>query len=483
MLLSRQAPAFVLALGLSVSVTAKNLTDEINAQWRKPAKFWDTDLDATINAKGTYNFIFNSSTLPKGIKYGSYDYCNMPHVRKPEYRIPSKEYKLEYVEIIHRHHKRTPYASNLWPEEKPPYDCSNTELFTYGEGKGVPSVPLYWTPLWTSENPFTTVGEGSNCQFPQLTQGGFQDSWQHGNDLFGVYHDLLHFLPNQPNGKQMKFRVTNNVITSQVASALIAGMYPALARKDIPLSVFIENSAIDSLEPTYSCNAANTLSSAYGVGSTDPAWTPHLNASQDLREALNKISGVDPTDSGWSQSWDHYFDNLSSRQCHGIPLPCNGTCVTQDQVNEVYRLGMYEYAYLYRVAPESLLYGVEEYGVWIAEFLGNVRAATSGTSTVKYTHNVAHDGSMSRLLAALQTEVMFWPGMGCELSFEIYSKQGFGYEKKEWYARILFGGQVFKSSTPEIGVADMIPLDKLTGYLNGLVGNKAANVVTLCNSS
>ena len=297
-----------------------------------------------------------------------------------------------------------------------------------------------------------------------------------------MYHDLLGFLPSQPND-HITFRVTNNVITSQVASALIAGMYPSLAKRDVPFSLLIENSALDSLEPTYSCPGAGALGSSYGVGSSDPAWTAHLNASSDLRRALNTISGVDPTDSGWSNSWDHYFDNLSSKQCHGFPLPCNGTCVSQDQADEVYRLGNYEYAYLYRDAPESLHFGVASYGVWVAEFLANVRAAVSGTSKVKYTHNVAHDGSMARLLAVLQTEVMVWPGMGSELAFEVYSKQDEAkHGEKQWFVRILWGGQIFRSSAPAIAVADMIELGKLTDYLSGLVGEKSANVVKLCRS-
>ncbi len=29
----------------------------------------------------------------------------MPHVRKTEYKVPSSDYKLQYVEIIQRHHK------------------------------------------------------------------------------------------------------------------------------------------------------------------------------------------------------------------------------------------------------------------------------------------------------------------------------------------------------------------------------------------
>jgi acid phosphatase len=62
------------------------------------------------------------------------------------------------------------------------------------------------------------------CQFPQITAGGLDDSYQHGKDLYGVYHDLLHFLPDDVT-EAVSFRVTQNMITSQVAGMLINGMF------------------------------------------------------------------------------------------------------------------------------------------------------------------------------------------------------------------------------------------------------------------
>lgn len=118
MLFSHRVTVSVAALAQNAaaqsSIPDSSLSGSIDAKWHAPdLDYWDTDLDAVINATGTYGYIFNTSALPEELKYGSYNYCNMPHVRRAEYQVAPKEYNLEYVEVIHRHHKRTPYASNL----------------------------------------------------------------------------------------------------------------------------------------------------------------------------------------------------------------------------------------------------------------------------------------------------------------------------------------------------------------------------------
>jgi acid phosphatase len=145
---------------------------------------------------------------------------------------------------------------------------------------------------------------------------------------------------------------------------------------------------------------------------------------------LDNISGVSPSDSGFHVSFDKYYDNLSARQCHSKPFPCkvvNGanttTCVTQDLADDVYRLGHYEYSYIYRDDPRSLAASSASFGVWIAELAHNIRSFIAGESNIIYRHNIAHDGSMSRLLSILQIEQMVWPGMGSEVVFEVYKKE------------------------------------------------------------
>ena len=98
-----------------------------------------------------------------------------------------------------------------------------------------------------------------------------------------------------------------------------------------------------------------------------------------------------------------------------------------------------------------------------------------GSSGIIYRHNVAHDGSMSRLLSILQIEKMVWPGMGSEVVFELYSKGGC------YFVRVLWGGQVLKSANPSLGLMDMLPVASLLTYIDGLVGKMAGKVPGLCS--
>lgn len=280
---------------------------------------------------------------------------------------------------------------------------------------------------------------------------------------------------------------------------------------------------------------------------------------------LDDISGVPEDDGGFHASFDHYYDNLSARECHDKPLPCklvdgknSTTCVTQELADAVYRWGHWEYSHIYRDASSSLPASAASLGVWIGEFTTHLREVMSGKSDTIYFHNVAHDGSVSRLLSILQLDKMVWPGMGSEVVFELYrKKQGAteptptaiapnckhdnclrhmirhtasassyceqltataaaswptqcGSESRvssacscldipsatsstaptqtstpsdgEYYIRVLFGGQVLRSSSPALGLMDMVPASKVLDYLDGLVGVKASKVKSNCDS-
>ncbi|KPI37932.1 uncharacterized protein AB675_3082 [Cyphellophora attinorum] len=454
---------------------------QIDLSWHPPNATSVNNLTAVLNDSGVYGLLINPVT-PSEVPYSTYNYCNMPHVRRQEYQPAPPEYKLEYVEVIQRHHKRTPYASNTFPKENYAWTCDDEALLFYG----VPypdgtAAQVAWGVYTTELNPFAPAEFNGTCQFPQLTAGGLNDSRVHGTDLSAVYHDKLNFLPEVYDSAKVQFRVTNNVITSQVAGQVVLGMFPDTANTTV--QVKIQPDSIDSLEPTYSCPRSDALREMYGVGSNFTNWTDHLTApaTQALFARLETVSNVNSSSEAddWYSWFDHYFDNLSSRLCHEKPLPCtadgNETCVSQEDADAVFRRGMYEYSFIYRDSPSSLASSVASYGVWLAELAGTLRGASGGSGDgVIYRHNVAHDGSISRLLSILQVEEMVWPGMGSEIVFELYTRN------QCWFVRVLWKGEVFRSSNPSLGAMDMLPLEVFLGYVDGLVGVGAGMVPGLC---
>ncbi|KAK9377825.1 histidine phosphatase superfamily [Lipomyces chichibuensis] len=461
----------------SISLTAAAATSFGSIVHYSPTNTSIGDLEAVFNpATGTNGGYYSGSFVPDD-DYGAYDYCNMPHTRAREYMIPGG-YNLQYVELIHRHHKRTPYASNTFPREDIAMYCDNVETVYYGKPKnGVNVTNIWWKNYQDPSNPMTYYKNGFNgtCQFPQISYAGLDDSAQHGRDLWSVYGEKLKFLPKTFDPATMRIRATSNEITSQVAGALVRAMYPHLSE----VNVWQQISSVDSLEPGYSCSFADSVRSAYQ--DTDE-WYQHLNLAKNVFDQLDEISGVDPNDSGWHSWFDHYFDNLSSRLCHQLPLPCKisnfSDCVSEQLAEQVFRLGDYEYNYIFRQAANSTLYSATHYGAFIAELMSHLKDKVAGTEGIIYRHNIAHDGSIAPLLGALQINALRWPGMGSEVIFELWRKE-FSHD---YSIRVLYGGRPLVTNTP-LGTLDMVSYDDFVAYLESLVGNNGELVYQYCSSS
>jgi hypothetical protein len=86
----------VLGLLASASIVSGQSVD---LKWYPPSDTQINNLTSVLNGEGIYGFIFNTSQTPDE-KYGTYNWCNMPHARKKEYAKPSKEYDLRYVEVV-----------------------------------------------------------------------------------------------------------------------------------------------------------------------------------------------------------------------------------------------------------------------------------------------------------------------------------------------------------------------------------------------
>ena len=72
----------------------------VDLGWHAPNATNINNLGAVVNGTGVDGFIFNTSTTPSTSAYSTYNWCNMPHVRRQEYVKPPADYKLEYVELV-----------------------------------------------------------------------------------------------------------------------------------------------------------------------------------------------------------------------------------------------------------------------------------------------------------------------------------------------------------------------------------------------
>lgn len=89
--------SFMAAIAASIARHANAQSVDLN--WYPPNATAINNLTQVVNGDGVYGFIYNNSNIPAD-EYGTYNWCNMPHVRSTEYPVVSDEYKLQYVEVV-----------------------------------------------------------------------------------------------------------------------------------------------------------------------------------------------------------------------------------------------------------------------------------------------------------------------------------------------------------------------------------------------
>lgn len=93
MLSAAALPAFALLAQIRPGAAAADV------KWHAPAQSSINNLTSAVHGSGVYGFIYNSSATPDS-QYGTYNWCNMPHVRDSEYVRPGPEFELQYVELV-----------------------------------------------------------------------------------------------------------------------------------------------------------------------------------------------------------------------------------------------------------------------------------------------------------------------------------------------------------------------------------------------
>ncbi|KAJ1023572.1 hypothetical protein NDA16_003189 [Ustilago loliicola] len=152
---------------------------------------------SNTSAVTPFSGVFTTSTTPGHLPWDTYNYCNAPHISAKHYELPpqaKKDAKLVFVNVVQRHHKRTP--DNLYPNENvfnPPagWDCSNYQQISYSVGakedanlQGHGIYRKIENPSW---HPLNSLIWNGTCDQGMLTADGLRDSIQHGRDFWSVY--------------------------------------------------------------------------------------------------------------------------------------------------------------------------------------------------------------------------------------------------------------------------------------------------------
>ncbi|KAH9993436.1 phosphoglycerate mutase-like protein [Russula vinacea] len=382
--------------------------------------------------------VYNSSQTPSTLPWDTYNFCNAPHVNAAHYEFPPNATStggsmLVHVSVIMRHHKVR-------------WICSDAAVQLTYDLYGAAIAHDASTP---HGHPFASTIWPGSCDIGQLTPGGLVDASQHGQDLWELYHDHLGFVRGV-DPREIWVRTSTEDRTMQVAGAMLAAMDPLVA--GLPWPVYTQPASIDSLVPAYACPAATSVREAFQAV---PGWTDHLEANASLKDRLDAVFGTAGLDT-WASWYDHFFDALTARTCHGHPLPCNNNaCVSENDAASVFAIGDFEYNYIWNAAQNASTYNSLTFGVFFAELADALAVPT-------FTHRLAlyvgHDGTLVRLLAGLGVIPLRWPSFGSEVVLEVWEEALGGTR----FVRVFHEGTVLRGM-------EWVRLDEFVRRLRALV--------------
>ncbi len=87
------------AVAVTAAAVSAATAAVVDLSWHAPSQTALNNLTAALDGQGVYGFIYNSSDTPDEL-YGTYNWCNMPHVRPREYVRPPAGFELVYVELV-----------------------------------------------------------------------------------------------------------------------------------------------------------------------------------------------------------------------------------------------------------------------------------------------------------------------------------------------------------------------------------------------
>mmetsp|Transcript_12460 Transcript_12460/g.18708 ORF Transcript_12460/g.18708 Transcript_12460/m.18708 type:complete len:305 (+) Transcript_12460:680-1594(+) len=266
-----------------------------------------------------------------------------------------------------------------------------------------------------------------------------------GEALAAIYSQYISIEPDK-----IYARSTNTARTKQSAEAFIRGLL-TLAVETGTINILTSvNEESDVLRPQPTkCPA---LKEAFENITSSDHWKENMFIHKNLSDSLNEMLDIENS-SDWMSSFDHLFDNIQSRHCHGMPLPCkerNGTsyqCVSQEQRENLYEAASWEFRYKFGGSIWHSKIAKLGSGPLITKLIENLNKSakiddnetnedsTNGKQLFLY---FGHDDTIGGLLSALHLKGWNWPPYASNMIWELWSDA----LSLEPFVRVLYNGKV-----------------------------------------
>ncbi|KAL7753508.1 hypothetical protein RI367_001283 [Sorochytrium milnesiophthora] len=323
------------------------------------------------------------------------------------------------------------------------------------------------------------------CLKAELTERGRQQLVELGNHLRDIYVTKLGFLhPNFTTSHHLHVRATDIPRTIHSAQSLIEGLYPAYARPANPRPLSLHTHPLDT-DPLHSnklftlCPRLAAIKSGY---STTSMWHTYLNHTAPFLSHVNrlvKLKGAKKAASAESvleedddedavsviarlpsspepvRGINPLTENLWCRRCWDKPLPCArskngqpGKCISQSDNELLHQYKSFEFYFKHNYYPNFFAPDIVrlEMGPLLHDMLVLMDAESGHNGDQQLEDDdddeadsdeverrrrklhvyLAHDGTLSGLLGALQTvpEQHLWPSYRANIVIELWSKDG-----------------------------------------------------------
>ncbi|KAG9397526.1 Histidine phosphatase superfamily [Carpediemonas membranifera] len=351
--------------------------------------------------------------------------------------------ELVAAQIITRHGARSPawaLPASVLDYKNPSWHCDAHTLTWYDDGSVIPNSPLFKLSYDAGNGTGHHNDVPGNCQQGQLTVEGGKMHYDLGVRVRERYVSTLGLLPATLTPELMYLRTTDIQRTKASLEHQISGIYPNSRGTVLDVHT-IDLSGEYLFSPDGTCPRREKLEADI---TSSLEWDKYFAAIEPVRVQLCEAWSAEDCA---QVTWMMIFDNVATRQAHGIPLPPGvDSKIAQIATNAA------EFNWGLKNSNGELrsLY----IGEFLAELVHNFVAVSRGATPVKWFAYSGHDATVGPLVQVLNgnAQPFIWPPYAADVILELWTKG-----PSSWFIRATYQGELLRM--PACGNQEYCPMD------------------------